>query len=82
MSGAAPVWIKLAREGDNFTMYVLNGQSGWETVGRVVIAMPADIYVGLAVTSHNTGADAWGLFDDVSVRPYAFGGPGPVPTGQ
>ena len=80
-AGQAPKWIKLAREGNFFTMWVLQDNGGWVDVGRISINMPPDIYVGLAVTSHNTGADAWGLFDDVTVRDGPFTGPAPVPAG-
>jgi regulation of enolase protein 1 (concanavalin A-like superfamily) len=80
-SGQAPTWIKIGRNNDVFTMYVLASSSGWESIGQVSIAMPQELYVGLAVTSHNPGAAAWGSFDELTVRGDAFAGPEPVPTG-
>jgi hypothetical protein len=77
--GIVPKLIMLDRHGEVFTIYDTHDNFGWETVGAVSIAMPSEIYIGLAVTSHNTGADAWGLFDDVTLRPVAFAGPLPVP---
>jgi hypothetical protein len=39
--------------------------------------MPATVLIGIAVTSHDASAAAWGLFDDVTVRRDAFQ---PTPT--
>jgi regulation of enolase protein 1 (concanavalin A-like superfamily) len=82
LAGSAPAWIMLARAGDTFTMYISTDRARWDQVGQVSIPMTGDLYVGLAVTSHNTGADAWGLFDDVTLRDAAFSGPLPVPPGE
>jgi hypothetical protein len=60
---AAPQWVKLTRTGNAFTaQYSADGKT-WtdlkDTVGKTVsttINMAANCYIGLCVTSHDTGA--------------------------
>jgi hypothetical protein len=61
-------WLQIVREGNTFKAYISTDAQLWNLVGQVAIAMGADLYVGLAVTSHNTSELAWGLFDDVTLR--------------
>jgi hypothetical protein len=61
-------WLQLVREGNTFKTYMSTDAQLWNLVGQVAIAMGADLYVGLAVTSHNTSELAWGQFDDVTLR--------------
>ena len=61
-SGTAPYFVKLTRAGSTFTAYKsLDGQS-WALVGSDTIAMGATIYVGLAVTSHQSAILARATF--------------------
>jgi regulation of enolase protein 1 (concanavalin A-like superfamily) len=63
----APVWVKLVRRGALVSAYwSLDGQNWWG-IGADTIQMASTIYAGLAVTSHDAGAIATAVFDNVSV---------------
>jgi regulation of enolase protein 1 (concanavalin A-like superfamily) len=65
-SGAAPYWVKLARSGNTFTASKSTDGINWTVVGSTNITMSANVYIGLAVTSHNNGALCTVVFDNVS----------------
>jgi len=76
-----PASIKLVREGDTFTGYVLlDGQ--WQQQGvSTTVAMADPVYVGLAMTSHKAGILATVVINDVSIttpNPNIAWGPGPA----
>jgi regulation of enolase protein 1 (concanavalin A-like superfamily) len=53
---AAPYWVKLTRTGNTFTAQRSEDGSTWVDItpaAPVEIPMAADVYIGLAVTSHN-----------------------------
>jgi regulation of enolase protein 1 (concanavalin A-like superfamily) len=53
--GALPCWLRLIRAGDVFTgAYSVDG-TAWASVGSVTVAMPGEIYVGMAVCSRAPG---------------------------
>jgi uncharacterized repeat protein (TIGR03806 family) len=62
-----PFWVKLAREGDNFTGYVSNNGTNWQRVDSITIPMEKAIHMGLALSAHNNSALNSTLFDHVSV---------------
>jgi hypothetical protein len=64
----APHWVKLTRSGNTFTAYESPDGATWTLVGTDTIAMGSTVYVGLAVTSHTTGASATCTFDNVSLQ--------------
>lgn len=70
-------WLQIVREGHTFTGYVSTDTTTWNRIGEGVVVMGATVYVGIAVTSHNTDVEARGLFDDVTVR---RGASSPTPT--
>jgi regulation of enolase protein 1 (concanavalin A-like superfamily) len=70
-------WLQITREGDVFKAYVSTDTLVWSPFGQTVVAMGTDVYVGIAVTSHNPSEPAWGLFDDLTLRRTAFD---PMPT--
>lgn len=82
-SGAAesalPRWLRLVRSGNTFTGYASADGTTWSARGTVTIALPAAIYVGLAVTSHNDGAWCTGAFENVSVTGGTTPPPPPPP---
>jgi len=51
-----PYWVKLVRSGNEFTGYQSeDGTPGsWVALNTVTITMPEDIYLGLAVTAHES----------------------------
>ena len=58
-SGSFPVnypntWLRLNRAGNLFTGYGSYDGTNWTPLGSATIAMPGQIYLGLAVASHNT----------------------------
>ncbi|MDP6636269.1 MAG: lamin tail domain-containing protein [Phycisphaerae bacterium] len=64
----APYWVRLVREGNLFTGYRSLGGANWTVVGSATIAMSQpEVYVGMAVTSHNDGVLCTAQFDNVSI---------------
>jgi len=67
VAGAAPVWIRLTRRGDNLSAAWSSDGNVWSTVGSDTIAMTATVYVGLAVTSHNAAQAARATLDHLTI---------------
>ena len=65
---AKPLWIRLTRAGNVFSSSISYDGVTFTPLGSATVVMPAEIFVGLAVTSHNVNEPAQGLFDDVKVR--------------
>ena len=63
----APRWVRLTRSGNTFTGEHSTDGSTWETIGTQDIPMAADVYVGLALTSHNVNATCVAEFSDVTI---------------
>ncbi|MCU0918473.1 MAG: discoidin domain-containing protein [Planctomycetes bacterium] len=73
-----PLWVKVERKGANFTGYYSQDGKTWTTCqpdstdgtsnssNPVRIMMMGDVYIGLAVTSHNSGVPTIAEFSDVS----------------
>ncbi|MHC4569486.1 MAG: LamG domain-containing protein, partial [Planctomycetota bacterium] len=73
----APHWVKLERDaaGNFIASHSTNGSS-WQPVGSAVptnIPMAGNVYVGLAVTSHNAGATCEATFSNVTITGTAGG---------
>jgi regulation of enolase protein 1 (concanavalin A-like superfamily) len=68
----APYWVMISRVGNTFTSYISPDGATWTTVGSQTITMNSTIYVGLAVTSHNTGLLCTGAFNNVAVVPTVY----------
>jgi len=64
---AMPWWVKLVRDGDIMTASVSPDGIAWTEVDSVVNEMAADVYIGLAVTSHNNDETTTATFDNVTV---------------
>jgi len=66
VSGAFPMWVKLARSGSTFSSYSSPDGVNWTQVGTSqTISMAQDVYVGLAVASGSNSATATATFDHV-----------------
>jgi hypothetical protein len=71
LRGSLPVnypgtWLRLQRSGDQFTGYgSFDGQS-WTLLGVASLALPANLYFGFAVSSHNTNQTTTAAFRDLS----------------
>ena len=46
-------WIRLKRQGDVFESYFSNDNKTWRLYSSFALKMPDELFVGLAVTSHN-----------------------------
>jgi hypothetical protein len=66
-TGQAPQFVKLVRTGTTFTASRSADGTTWTVIGSSTIAMPATIYVGLAVTSHVSGVAATATFASTAV---------------
>jgi regulation of enolase protein 1 (concanavalin A-like superfamily) len=65
---SAPHWVRLTRSGNDFTAEHSTNGATWETLGTPAnIPMAASVYVGLALTSHNTGATCRARFSNVTI---------------
>ena len=62
-------WLRLNRVGNLFTGFGSYDGINWTQLGSVTIAMPAQIYLGLAVASHNTNQLTTAQFVDYETTP-------------
>ena len=64
----APYWVRVRRVGNVFTGYVSADGQTWRQQGNsVTISMGANVYAGLAVTSHLDGTLATAVFSSFGV---------------
>jgi len=63
----APFWVKLERIGNTFNAYVSADGASWALVGSDTVVMAANVWVGLAVSSHTTASAATATFDQVTI---------------
>jgi hypothetical protein len=63
-----PYWLKLERVGSQFNSYVSSDGVSWSLVGSVTLSMANQLYIGLAVSSHDTGIVDTASFDNVGVN--------------
>jgi len=64
----APQWIRIERDiGGNFTASYSTNGSTWTQLGTDSINMNATLYVGLALTSHNTEETCEAVFSNVTI---------------
>ena len=55
-------WIRLKRSGDIFVSYISNDNKIWRQYTTFNMKMPLNLYVGLAVTSHNPAVNTTAVF--------------------
>ena len=65
----APYWVKLVRSGTLFTGYRSPDGTAWTEQGKMTNSMTSTVYVGLALTSHNSSSLGTATFDNVTVQP-------------
>ena len=68
IAGVAPEWLRLARSGNIFTGYASDDGVRWRRVGSVTVPLAGDLWVGLAVTSHNNSTLATARFETLELR--------------
>jgi len=66
----APVWIKLERSGDQFSAYYATNDAPTTWIASPwnpqTVTLGADVYIGLAVTSHATGLVTQAEFSNIA----------------
>jgi hypothetical protein len=60
-------WIRLKRAGNEFTGYCSADGKTWKPYTSFTLAMSKKIYLGIAVTSHNTKEAANARFRDITL---------------
>jgi regulation of enolase protein 1 (concanavalin A-like superfamily) len=66
--GTAPYWVRLVRNGNQISAYRSTDGVTWIQVGSTItINMSTNVFIGLAVTSHNNSISCVATFDNVSV---------------
>ena len=75
-SGAAPAWLRLVRQGAQFTGYVSSDGTAWTAAGSATVSMASAAYIGLAVTSRDDSRAAAAVFTN-----YQTGSGQPAPSG-
>jgi hypothetical protein len=55
-------WIRLQRINNDFTGYYSSDGEKWKVYTTLTLELPSKIFLGLAVTSHNTSAGATAKF--------------------
>jgi fibronectin type 3 domain-containing protein len=63
----APYWVELVRTNNAFTGLVSADGAHFTPVGTYVVPMAANVFIGLALTSHNNGVLNTSTFDNVAV---------------
>jgi hypothetical protein len=66
-AGTAPYFVKLTRTGSTIAASISRDGANWTLVGTDTIAMPATIYVGLAIGSHVYGSLATATFANTTI---------------
>ncbi len=67
-----PYWVRLIRDGNEFSGYVSGDGSVWTAVDSVAIAMTARTDAGIAFASHNINLPGNALVDSVSIQKLDF----------
>jgi regulation of enolase protein 1 (concanavalin A-like superfamily) len=67
-AGAAPGWVRLVREGNLFSGYTSTDGTTWALVEADTVAMASTVYVGVALTSHDTAQRATATFTNLTAR--------------
>jgi hypothetical protein len=60
-------WIRLKRSGNDFTGYCSTDGKTWKAYTTFTLALSKKLYLGLAVTSHNTKVAATAVFKEISM---------------
>jgi regulation of enolase protein 1 (concanavalin A-like superfamily) len=64
----APRWFRLKRQGNVFTAFSSPDGSQWSEMGSATITMSGQVFVGLAVCSHNENKLCQAQFRNVSLK--------------
>ena len=67
-AGTAPHWARLRRSGQTITAAVSGDGASWTTVGQDTFSMASTVYVGFAVSSHDSTRLATASFGSTAVH--------------
>jgi regulation of enolase protein 1 (concanavalin A-like superfamily) len=62
-----PGWVRLVRKGSAIESYQSADGRAWTMIGSDSIPMTANVYVGIAVTSHNAGEATTAVVDNLRI---------------
>jgi hypothetical protein len=68
-SATAPQWVKLSRRGSEITAFRRTDSGAWQPLGTVNVSLPAVVYLGVAVSSHDATRPATATFDNLVMSP-------------
>ncbi len=71
-----PRWLKLVRQGSTLTGYQSANGTAWTLVGTASLVLPSQLYVGLAVSSHDPALLSTATFAQVQITDRPASGPG------
>lgn len=74
-----PYWVRIERLGNLFSAYTSPNGTDWTLVGQVTIAMTANVYCGMALTSHDVNVTSSTTIDNVSINEASPTPPEPPP---
>ncbi len=63
----APATLRLERTDSLYTLYLLRGREDMRVVGNVVVPLPDEVYVGLAVCAHDAAVQEAAVFTNVEL---------------
>jgi len=77
-SAAAPLfpvqfpnaWLRLRRNGNEFTVFVSDDGKSWKKYASFQLALPPEVFLGLAATSHTADASVTATFSDLGNYQY------------
>ncbi|MDB5332356.1 MAG: hypothetical protein JWP03_3507, partial [Phycisphaerales bacterium] len=73
-------WVRLVRQGNQFTSFSSTDGVHWTQTGSVELALANTLYLGMAVSSHSTTATVTAQFQNFAVNGSQANPPPPAPT--
>jgi regulation of enolase protein 1 (concanavalin A-like superfamily) len=67
-AGTTPVWLRLVRTGHRLDAYRSANGTTWTQMGSDTVAMASQVYVGIAVTSHNATVGTTSIVDNLTIK--------------
>ncbi len=77
----APYWVKLVRSGNTFAGYRSPDSVNWTLQGSAAFTVASTVYVGLALSSHDSSNLVPATFDNVTAPGWAISAPAAAPAG-
>jgi len=71
-----PPWVRITREGNEITGFISEDGTSFKQVGKVTLAMPELVHIGLAVTSNSKQATT-ALIENITLQGNSLDGGSP-----